>query len=77
MRFSWSARRATGTITGRGGDYPPEEDRIHWRVSMKGWPFTGLTADEPRKPVGTPLFTAHAVVDEEEASGIVPPFHCR
>lgn len=23
------------------GDYPPEEDRIHWRVSIKGSPTTG------------------------------------
>jgi taurine dioxygenase len=23
------------------GDYPPEEDRIHWRVSIKDWPRDG------------------------------------
>jgi taurine dioxygenase len=28
------------------GDYPPDQDRIHWRVSIKDWPQEGRLAAE-------------------------------
>ena len=28
------------------GDYPPDQDRIHWRVSIKDWPVEGRLAAE-------------------------------
>ena len=28
------------------GDYPPDQDRIHWRVSIKDWPAEGRLAAE-------------------------------
>ena len=28
------------------GDYPPDQDRIHWRVSIKDWPAQGRLAAE-------------------------------
>jgi len=42
------------------GDYPPEEDRIHWRVSIKErpGPSSGTSSPTPTTASATPTTTA-------------------